>query len=178
MKNLSRFSRICKLFILLFWCHRLGKHSGNGSEGLKLALVLRAGHPRKQIAITSLVNRTADSKDRWLLTITDDHLAKSGRRTLDCHSTKLTHDQALERFCGRLHEAGCSTTAKKKKLHFMEGICHDTLYNCYKLLLSIFLSLCRHKTSKLRQNFAFLSLFIQFNVLSKFSWVVVSCLSI
>ena len=64
-----------KLFISLFLCQRLGKHSENGSEGL--ALLLRADHPRKQIAIMSLVSSPADSKDHWLITITDEHLAKS-----------------------------------------------------------------------------------------------------
>ena len=64
-----------KLFISLFWCHRLSKRSENGSEGL--ALVSRAGHPRKKIAIMSLVSSPADSKDHWLITITDEHLAKS-----------------------------------------------------------------------------------------------------
>ena len=45
-----------------------------------------------RMSITSLVTRTADSKVHWLITITDDHLAKSGRRTLDCHSAELWKD--------------------------------------------------------------------------------------
>ena len=106
-----------KLFISLFWCHRLGKHSEIKSEGL--ALLLRAGHPRKQIAIMSLVNSIADSKDHWPITITDEHLARSGRGRRR-HFAELTYDQALEKFGGRLHEVGCSTTAKKNKLYFNE----------------------------------------------------------
>ena len=109
-------------------------------------------------------------------TIIDEDLAKTGRRKLDhdCHSAdQIRTDSRL----GKIWWALSSTKGKKFRLIIWKPyamICLTKFSKIANYYRNIFLTLCCHKTSKLQQNFAFLFLFIQFNVSSELKWVAVS----